>query len=242
MTLDGLPHRRGGADRRDDARRQAHDHQAHPADRRAGRAVARLATLPVPHQPHRGHRPRRGRAPPARRRRAHDPRSERPGTRALPLRPVQRQQRLDRDRLPRAQPRALDQHDRPARPYRPCCPHLPPPPFADPRPPDLHRPQGGHFTSPPAGPGRATSHAPSLASARCPPRPERRPPTPTIVHSAADTAISPCQETRPTTHLGTSFTTRPRPRRRKPPPRQRLNAPITADRLVTRWIQAKPTK
>ena len=84
--------------------------------RRAGRAVPLLAPLRVHHQPHRSHRRRRGRAPPARRRRARHPRPQRPGARALPLRPLQRQQRLDRDRVPRAQPLPLE---RPARPPRP---------------------------------------------------------------------------------------------------------------------------
>jgi hypothetical protein len=51
---------------------------------RASRAVARLAALPVHHQPHRTAGDRRGRAPPARRRRARDPRPQGPGARALP--------------------------------------------------------------------------------------------------------------------------------------------------------------
>ena len=58
---------------------------------------------------------RRGRAPPARRGRAHDPRPQRPSARALPLRTVQRQQRLDCDRRHCAQPHPLDHGDRPAR-------------------------------------------------------------------------------------------------------------------------------
>ena len=97
------------------ARRAAAGRAPHPTGRRAGRAVARLAALRVHHQPHRAARARRGRAPPARRRRARDPRPQRPGARALPLRPLHRQRRLDRDRLPRAQPAALDHPDRPAR-------------------------------------------------------------------------------------------------------------------------------
>ena len=62
-----LPRGRGGADRRDDLRRQADDRPTHPPDRRASRAVARLAPLPVPHQPHRG-----------------DQRSSRPSTASTP--------------------------------------------------------------------------------------------------------------------------------------------------------------
>jgi hypothetical protein len=68
LPLTDYPHRRGGADRRDNARRQADDRPPHPPDRPASRAVARLALLPVPHQPHRGHRARRRRPPPPRRR------------------------------------------------------------------------------------------------------------------------------------------------------------------------------
>ena len=69
-------------------------------------------------QPHRRARARRGRAPPARRRRARDPRPQRPSAGALPLRQVHRQRRLDRDRRARAQPAALDRRDRPARHLR----------------------------------------------------------------------------------------------------------------------------
>ena len=105
----------------------------------ASRAVARLAVFPVHHQPHRPLGGRGGRAPPARRRRAHDPRPEGPSPSALPLRPVQREQRLDSDRRHRAQPAALDQRDRALRRDRPRCAHHPPPAAADPRPADAHR-------------------------------------------------------------------------------------------------------
>ena len=60
--------------------------------------------------------PRRRRAPPTRPGRARHPRSQRPGARALPVRSLQRQQRLDGDRVPRAQPAAAGP---PARPQRP---------------------------------------------------------------------------------------------------------------------------
>ena len=79
---------------------------------------------------------RRGRAPPARRRRARDPRPQRPGARALPLRPLLRQRRLDGDRRARAQPAALDPAHRAARHHHPRPRAHPAPPAAhDPRPP-----------------------------------------------------------------------------------------------------------
>ena len=93
-----LPRRRRGADRRDHLRRPPADRQAHPPRRCAGRAVSRLAALLLDHQPHRGARHRRGRAPRSRRRRAGHRRPQRPSARALPLRRLQRQRRLDRPR------------------------------------------------------------------------------------------------------------------------------------------------
>ena len=51
---------------------------------------------------------RRHRSPRPRHHRAHDPRPQRPGARALPHRQVRSEQRLDRDRRARAQPRPLD--------------------------------------------------------------------------------------------------------------------------------------
>src|SRR5215218_2062901 len=55
----------------------------------------------------------------ARRRRAVHPRPQRPGARALPLRAVLRQRRLDSDRRASPQPAALDRRARAARPHRP---------------------------------------------------------------------------------------------------------------------------
>ena len=58
----------------------------------------------------------------------------------FPLRPVRRQQRLDRDRRTRAQPRAVDQPDRPAPRPHPDRRHPPAPAVPDPRATDPHRP------------------------------------------------------------------------------------------------------
>ena len=67
-----------------------------------GRAVRRrVAPLRVRDQTPRSDRNSGGRASPARRRRASDPRPQRPGLGALPVRSVQRQRGLDGDRLPR---------------------------------------------------------------------------------------------------------------------------------------------
>jgi hypothetical protein len=65
-------------------RRSAPGRPAHPAAGRPGRAVARLAPLRVFDQPRRAAGTRRSRAPPARRRRARHPRSQRPSAGALP--------------------------------------------------------------------------------------------------------------------------------------------------------------
>ena len=126
LADDRLPRRGRGADRRDHLRRPAADRPPHPAGRRAGRAVARLAALRVHHQPHRGAHARRGRASRPRRRRAGDRRPQRPGAGALPLRRVQRQRRLDRARRARAQPAPLDTTARtprhaPSAPPAPCA-------------------------------------------------------------------------------------------------------------------------
>ena len=102
------------------------DRAPHPAGRRAGRAVARLAPPRVRDQPHRAAARRRYRSPRPRHDRARDPRPQRPSPRALPVRPDARQQRLDRDRRPRAQPRPLDHPDRP--PNRPVQTARVPPP------------------------------------------------------------------------------------------------------------------
>ena len=122
-----------------------------------GRALARLATLRLHHQPHRTARPRRGRAPPTRRRRTRDPRPQRPSTRALPLRQVLRQRRLDGHRRPGAQPAAPDPSARasPARPSAPPDPQTTP--AHDPRHASPPPPAPRHCGCPPAGPGRPTS-------------------------------------------------------------------------------------
>src|SRR5215216_3830385 len=52
-----------------------------------------------------------------------DPRSQRPGARAIPGGPVHRERRLDGDRRARAQPAALDRRPGPARPDHPRRPH-----------------------------------------------------------------------------------------------------------------------
>src|ERR1019366_8517385 len=57
-----------------------------------------------------------------------------------PLRSVSRQQRLDRDRRPRAQPRPLGNPDRPPQPARSDRPVTTPPSAPDPRPPDADQP------------------------------------------------------------------------------------------------------
>ena len=75
---------------------------AHPSDRRAGRAVPRLALPLLRDQPHDPDARGRHRSPRPRQHRAGDPRPHRPSTSALPLRPHARQQRLDRDRRARA--------------------------------------------------------------------------------------------------------------------------------------------
>jgi hypothetical protein len=78
-------------------------------------------------------------SPPARCRRARDPRPERPGARALSLGQVQRQRRMEGDRLPGAQPAALDHRDRAARSHRARRAHPAPPAACDPRPTDPQR-------------------------------------------------------------------------------------------------------
>ena len=140
MTLAGLSRGRGGPDRRDQAPWLAADRTPHTPGRQAGRPVPQLAILRVRDQPHRAAAPGRGRASRARRRRTLHPRSQRPSARALPLRPVRRQQRLDRDRRPRAQPRTVDQPDRPAPRQHPHRRHPPAPAVPDPRATDPHRP------------------------------------------------------------------------------------------------------
>ena len=148
-TLAGLPRRRRGADRRNDVWRPAADRQAHPPGRRPGRTVARLATLLLPHQPQRRDHARRGRAPRPRRRRAGHSRPQRPGSRALPLRPVQRQRRLDGARRARTQPAPMDATARAPRHTRTRRPHPAPLATERPRPPDPPRPR---LDAPPPSP------------------------------------------------------------------------------------------
>ena len=62
------------------------------------------------------------------------PRSQRPGARALPLRALLRQRRLDGDRRAGPQPAALDRRARLAQPHRPRRAHPAPTPARDPRP------------------------------------------------------------------------------------------------------------
>src|SRR4051794_9747598 len=75
--------------------------------------------FPFHHQPHRPPRVRRGRAPSARRRRTGDPRPQRPGAGALPVRNLQRQRARARPGRARAHPAAREPPDRPARQPRP---------------------------------------------------------------------------------------------------------------------------
>src|SRR6266516_955362 len=117
------------------------DRQTHAPARRAGRAVARLAALLLPHQPRRGPRAGRGRAPRPRRRRAGHRRPQRPGAGALPLGRLQRQRRLDRARRARAQPAALDAAARTPGHNRARRAHPAPPAAPAPRPPDPPRRQ-----------------------------------------------------------------------------------------------------
>ena len=121
-----LPPRRRSADRPDDDRPPAPGRPAHPPARSAGRAVARLAALRVSDQPHRPldvveaeHRQHAVVELAIR-----DLKDQAP--RALSLRHVLRQRRLDGDRRARAQPAALDRPHRAARhdhPHRsaPCA-------------------------------------------------------------------------------------------------------------------------
>ena len=97
--------------------------------------------LRLSHQPHTGHHDRRGRAPRPRRRRAGHRRPQRPGARALPLRRLRRQQRVDRARRDRAQSAPLDAAARTATHHNPRRTHPAPPAAQRPRPPDAPRPR-----------------------------------------------------------------------------------------------------
>ena len=67
----------------------------------------------------------------------------------LPLRPLSRQRRMDRDRRRRAQPRPLDNPDRLAHRARPNRPLPPASPIGDPGPVDAHQPPMDPTTSSP---------------------------------------------------------------------------------------------
>ena len=130
------------------------------------------APIPMLRRRHRSSRPRHDRA--------RDPRSQRPSTRALPLRPVRRQQRLDRDRRAGAQPRPLEHPDRSAHPARPNRPNPPPPALADPRPPDPYQPPMDPPDARPLALAEPVQHRPGHdPRAPCPhltpPRQTRRP-------------------------------------------------------------------
>jgi hypothetical protein len=140
VTVQGLPRHRRGSDRRNEARCLAADRQADPPRRRAGRAVPRLAPPLLRDQPHRSDARRRYRSPRPRHDRARDPRPQGPGTGALPVRPIRGEQRVDRDRRARAQPRTLGNPDRSPRSTSSDRPLPPPTPAPDPRPPDPHQP------------------------------------------------------------------------------------------------------
>jgi hypothetical protein len=86
--------------------------------------------------------------------------------RALPLRALLRQRRVDGHRRARPQPAALDERARPPPPDPPRRPH--PAPATPPLPGRLTRTAGaGRCTSPPAGPGRPRPSSAHPASARC---------------------------------------------------------------------------
>jgi hypothetical protein len=101
-----------------------------------------------------------------------DPRSQRPGARAIPGGPVHRERRLDGDRRARAQPAALDRRPGPARPDHPRRPH---PPAPTTRPPGrlTRTARAWMLHLLPAGPGNTPSAKRSAASARCPRAPDR---------------------------------------------------------------------
>ena len=113
--------------------------------------------------------------------RVRGPRPRGPSARALPLRPHERQQRLDRDRRARAQPRTLGNPDRPPQPPRPDRPLPPPPTPRRPRPPDPFQPPMDSADARRAGPRNGRSPPSSTDPARSPPspgHPRRRPPAP----------------------------------------------------------------
>ena len=123
-------------------------------------------TVPAAHRRYRSPRPRHDRA--------RDPRPQRPSAAPFPVRSDARQQRLDRDRRDRAQPRTLDHAqiglpDRPVQTARARRRHLLQIPARLTR---TSRP--GLSACPPAGPGRPTSPPSWTRSARSPPAPDPR--------------------------------------------------------------------
>ena len=210
---------------------------------RQGQLLPDLGAVSVHHQPHRRPRGRRGRAPPARRRRARDPRPQRPSARALPLRALLRQRRLDGDRRARAQPAALDQRHRPARPHHPRRPHHPPPTARAPRPPDPH-----------SAPLDAAPARPLALAARLHPRARPHPSAPHrgLNRRARDTAApaAPAMAPPEVPRNRSPQTLRARDALRRPTPlkhsRRTLSSladhPRDAINAHHRWIEAKPVK
>src|SRR3954467_2462717 len=114
---------------------------------------------------------RRDRASPARRRRARDPRPQRPGLGALPVGQVLRQRGLDGDRRARAQPAALDNADRAARHHHPRRPDATTKAADDPRPPGTVRPNNDTANARPVALGaRLPRHSAAAARAATPRR------------------------------------------------------------------------
>jgi Transposase DDE domain group 1 len=107
--------------------------------------------------------------------RARDPRSQRPSPRALPLRPVRREQRVDGDRGARPQPRTVGNPDRAPRPARPDRPVPTPPPPPDPRPPDTHQPPMDPTDAVPLALATPVHHRPEHAPSASRPSPDHAP-------------------------------------------------------------------
>ena len=154
-----------------------------------------------------------------------------------------RQQRLDRDRRPRAQPRTLDNPDRPPQPARPDRPIPPPSPASDPRPPDPHQPP---MDTPDARPlalanrvhhrARRDPRAPR-PHLNTPTRRDERPPAPPPDRQQSPLPENPSKRTcaqRPGPTHPTNPATRPANRSRHPEiPETRVTHP------ADRWFQAQ---
>ena len=145
-----LPRRRRGADRRDHGRRASASSSAAPAFSASQAELwpnwRYFPFITNRTEPLRGGR---GRAPPARGRRDPHRRPQGPGARALSLRQLRGQRRLDGDRLPCPQPRAVD---RDARPWRPDPAHGPDDPPLARRPPGPAHPHRAEMDASPASP------------------------------------------------------------------------------------------